>query len=364
LAIAQALPSPLAACITRAGVSTMLKLEPKTALKFCYDDIIDAQETLRLTNRQRGEVAWKIEVSLPELYTVNPSCGMLKPQETQEVVFTYQGTKSHYTSGQHRCMILAVDQADLLSSDSCWEALPKGKPQECAVDMVLEFVHGGGFVEMASADELKRHLVTEREARRCAEALARRLDRQLACEIQARYQADALARDLESQLVEENDAKRRAQGATREMTNVLCRAENAARHLAECLKEERQTVASAEAYIRELKLHLADEEKARKRAEEASNELRLKLCAEAEARRRAEEARDGVNGRHTQAIGSLESAPRLLTSRSQDGCRSGRSSSRRHTENMTLTFKGATEDSAVKVATEVSASDVATRISS
>merc|ERR1712232_179433 len=86
-------------------------------------------QTLRLTNRHSGYVAFKVKTTAPKSYLVRPSAGTLKPQDSQDVQITLQPQGSDGQTASHRFLIQAAvaKNAEPLSREQWAELTASGK---------------------------------------------------------------------------------------------------------------------------------------------------------------------------------------------------------------------------------------------
>lgn len=119
---------------------TLLSLEPAQVLRFAAG-YGEEQQTLKLTNKHSGCVAFKVKSTAPKSYLVRPSSGTLKPHEHLEVKFTLRkGADGQAASHQLLVQAVATSSDGRLSKEE-WNQLAeagKDKIQEQQLNVEQE----------------------------------------------------------------------------------------------------------------------------------------------------------------------------------------------------------------------------------
>lgn len=115
----------------------LLQVDPAESLRFCLSPQNPSPiEMLRLTNAYNGNVAYKVKTTAPKSYLVRPSCGTLRPGESNEIQIVLQ---SQVEANNHRFLVQAavVADAEPLPRDA-WSKFQKDQIEEQRLGVTLE----------------------------------------------------------------------------------------------------------------------------------------------------------------------------------------------------------------------------------
>jgi len=129
---------------------TLLKVDPDDALKFT-SGAANGSATLKLTNTQSGNVAFKVKTTAPKSYLVRPSAGNLKSGESIEVKVIVQAQpQGEGPSSNHRFLVQATAvSSDEEASREMWSAVKKELIEEKRLNVIIP--EGGAAAPAASA---------------------------------------------------------------------------------------------------------------------------------------------------------------------------------------------------------------------